>query len=169
MLFCQVSTQSVGELMQSPELAISMMQDMGFSVEDQLTDAQMLSILESRYQGSEQTFTLEAFSHAAQLVWLDYLDVSVHSLLFSGGKPSEILLDGSPIHVLSPLEVSRIAESMALADLTSIQVEWANSEKLVKALPQEGEDQETLFWMLFPGLFFFFEKAHQEKHCVLRA
>lgn len=155
--------------MRSPELAASIMQDMGFSVDDGLSDEQALSILESRYQGNEQTFPLEGFSRAGQLVLSDHLSGTQLTLLFQEGKKSSILLDESPIYVLSPSEVGQIWTALSTIDLTALHQEWLSIEKLSPVLPEATAEQVDLFWMLFPGLFYFFQNAAEGSNCILRA
>ena len=45
MLFCRVETSQINQLMESHELVVALIQDMGFSVEDKLSAQEILSII----------------------------------------------------------------------------------------------------------------------------
>lgn len=165
--FTRVSTLHIEELMQQPDLLMELIQDYGFSVEDDLESEHILSLLESRWQGMEQTYSLENYAAIGQLI---FINAEIEAkLLFSGGKTSPLQMEGKPIRVLSPLDVSRINTTLSQVDLMSLQQENMNLPLFQSIMPEAEKDDVDTFWMLLPGLFQFFQIAAENKECVIAA
>ena len=167
--FSRVPTRQIEELMSDSELVVGVLEDMGFNIEDELDNDTMLSLMESRWQGMEQSYSLESFAPIAHQILLDSCAPAALNLLLKGGKASEVEWKGTTVHVLSPAEVTAIALALTNIDLLTLRQAWAESEKWERALPNTSEEEKELFWMLFPGLIAFFNLAAEARDCVLRA
>ena len=167
--FTRVSTQHIGEVMNDAELALDLIQDRGFSLEDELDSDSLLGLLERRWQGQEQTYSFEKYTAIAQLVMLDIKPTETMALLFSGGRASAIQSEGKPLRVLSPLEVSRIDDVLCTLDLMQLQHDWMSLEKVKPVYPEAKNEDIDTFWMLFPGIVTFFQRAAAENQCVIAA
>jgi len=169
MLFCQVSTAQINELMQSPEDVVDLMQDMGFSTEDNFSEQEILSLIESRYQGQEQTYTTEPFNHTFKLILKNELEKTQLDLFLKGGRNSSICLDGRTIRVLSPLEVKKVDIAFKKLFIPELQQEWSRDAQFLESFSEQDPTQGDLFWLLLSGLTQFFSNAAHAGHCILRA
>ena len=184
LVFSRVSTLHINELMEDPELVLGLIDDMGFSIDDEdapVDSDAMLSILESRWQGHEQNYSLEEFSDLAQHVLLDVCCPTTLDLLFKGGKASSVYTcagagdsksaqgQSLPVCVLSPAEVEKINANFSTVDLIQLQQDWMDMKKVKSIKPDATVEDIDTFWMLFPGIFQFFQHAYQKRECVLRS
>ena len=167
--YSRVPARHIEELMQEPELVIELVQDMGFSLEDNLNSDEMLGLLESRWQGNEQNYSLEEFSDITQHVLLDVCPAKALNLLFKEGKKSKVSINNQAIFVLSPHEVHAVALALYNIDLASLQQEWMRIDKFLSIRPTIEAKDIDLFWMLFPGIVSFFNHASANEECVLRS
>lgn len=167
--FTRVPTSQINELMEEPELIQPLMADMGFSLDDHPNDQDILNVLERRWQGEEQNYSLEHYAEAAKLMLLDHLSIDSISLLFNGGKESNTKINGKAVHVLSPLEVHKISNELAQINIAELQYEWLNIEKLGGSLPAATAEEVDTCWSVFPGVFRFFQLASDTNECVIRA
>lgn len=166
--FSRVPTEHIEELMADSELVTALLEDMGFSLEDEPDENEILAVLERRWQGEEQNYTLEHYAEAAKLILLDNLPIEVMELLFNGGKASGIKLNHSAVCVLSPAEVHKIHLHLGKIDLAELQYHWLNIEKLGESLPEATAEEVDTCWAVFPGIFRFFQLASEQSECVVR-
>lgn len=154
--------------MADSDLVLALLEDMGFSLEEDPNENEILAILERRWQGEEQNYTLEHYAEAAKLILLDHLPLEIMELLFNGGKVSGIKSHGSAVCVLSPAEVGQIHTHLAEIDLAELQYHWLNIEKLGSSLPEATAEEVDTCWAVFPGIFRFFQLASAQRECVVR-
>lgn len=188
-IFCltRVPAEGFDSFMEDPEVVIATVEDLGFELDDMLNSvtspqadpAALYHMMEGRWSGEQPTFSLEKMHHLLCFLVSGSASISEPSshplsVLFSGGRNTQIYNEYGAIRVLSPSQVSSLSEVLEGLGLTELlqKAEQVGIEAFNQAqlLPHKGKwTHEHLddLWTLYPALQTFFQIASSEGEFVL--
>jgi len=184
MVFTRVPQEGFDEFLSDEAGVLALVEDMGFEANDMMAllsgadadPATLYNLMEGRWSGEQQTFSLEKEWQLCHFLTTGDADVTKSSphplaLLNQGGRKTHIHTDHAAIRVLSPNQVEQVhtaLEALTLEQLMKdFEIDQVNAANISPHGSNWSHDDAQAFWDLYPALQLFFSLAHENKEFVL--